>query len=1228
MKRFLKNNSILVKCIVFSLLLLIFSCSSVKADDLGPTVSDIVYGVVDYYKNQTLNNWEQLVALKIADGDLNYWINNDKIDDWDADELNEDSPATAFAGRILGLLALGQDPTNYHGQNLIEILKGKQQTSGSFGGSINNTIWSIIALEKVGSSGYNRDLAVQYLISQQKPNGGFVLFGSHPDPDTTGEALLALSMVPSTSEVSTAINKAKQHLQAIQLETAGFESVFEWDSYVYKTPNSQSTARVITGLLAVGEDILQPQWTKNNKTMIDALLDYMVSGPGPEISFAYAQGGASNEMATRQVLWALAELKASSYGEYQQRPTVRLRVEGHTVSLADEMVTTISSSVPEAVYEALELAVGSDNLQTNGSGIVAIKGESGKLIGSHINTSWKYYIIRDGQPSPYINYLKTGDEVIFYISAFDTASSTTLTKIPLAEISPKQPSEGQALTFWLKAKPDITQDETIDIKDFVIKIGDKEYPSDWFGQVILENISKGQLKYSISVTDQVYGYPKVVTYKGSVDVGGPEISQVHVRVEGAERTIASDIVAVKGTAMEALKLVLDINNITYEIFDGYIYSIDGETAGRFDTSPPTIYDGWMYLVNGDFAPVGANGYNVQDGDELVFYYGVWPGANGTLIPKIDISPLMPEVNENITVTVTSSYTNYWPEFEIVNVKISNAIVDFNGKSYITDDQGKVVLPGPSVAGTYYLKVSKDQEGSYPYILRTGQIPILVGSTENGTGGSTPVNEITVFVEIIGKEGTYFSGNITLPKSKANALEALKATGVSYSTRDNQSYVWQIAGEKEDLTGTAGWKYKVGNIIPGVPAKDYTIRDGDYVLWFWAGDYTATGPGQTPLPQPLPVDEDLEKAISGAIKKLEEAVKTETPVRGIPIEVAIVPSTVIGADNQMTEEQKKELEKLLKDNIVAIVQRVEAGKESNVTDEKNEINLKIGKDALKEAKEISVKETTADKNVKAPPTHKLVSSIYEFGPKGTVFNEPVYMSIRVVIPDGVKYEDLVLAWYNEEKEQWFALPTVVDVSTGTITGLVEHFTKFAVLAREKQPVQFADVSEEKYPWAAKEISYLATKGIIQGVGDNRFEPAREVNRAEFTAMLVKALGLGHTVQYQGMFEDVKESAWYAGYVQAAVDAGIIKGLTERTFGPSDKVTREQLAVMMSRVLGEEEVAAAVVFKDASQIAPWAVQGVAQAVTRDIFKGFPDETFRPKGVVSRAQSAAVIYRFLLQ
>lgn len=1210
-----------VRCVLLLVLFFMFFCGQVMADDIPETtVSDMVYGVVEYYKTQELDSWEQLVALDLAGEDLTKWQN---IGAWDADELDEGSLATAFAGRTLGLLALYENPADYDGQNLIEGLKNKQNDDGSFGGSINNTVWAIIALDEAKAD-YDEDKAISYLVSQKKDDGGYAIFGDAGDPDVTGDVLLALSSHRSIDGVNDAIDGAIGFLKSVQLETAGFES---WDA-----ENSQSSAKVMTGLLAVGEDILGDSWKQDGKTIIDALAEYRL----PDYSFKFSHDGNSNDMATRQALRALADLKVNGYGDYlpncgdrddpadPAEATVRVRVEGHAGSLADEMVTTSGSAL-----DALELAVGEENLSATGGLISTIKGEGSSVIGQAI-TSWMYYVIRDGafddetfNKGPGEYEVKTGDEIVFYIAAFDPITWESYTHIPDVTLNPQSITAGQALTISINAKKydmweskltDLTAEEVEAIGNYIVTANGKEYISQ-FGQVTIPNVAAGTLKYSVSNQNDM-GYPNVVTYRDEIEVGEAISSKVNVRVEGAQKSITNATVSVPGTALDALVQVLDNNDIDYEIANGYISSIAGEEAGRFGG-----WDGWIFLVNGEPASVGAGAYNVQENDELIFYYGMYPGQ-GTIIPEITINPSDPRVNQEITVTVSNK--------QKLDEKVYQAEVAFIGGLYFTNQEGQAVIPGPAAAGTYYLRVSKDVEGSWPEIVRTGEIPIIV-SGDNGGSQEPPDNKIRVDVEIIGKNKTHFSGRVTLDENNATPLKALKATGIPYKTRDNNSYVYEIAGEREDLSGTAGWKYKVGSKIPNAAANEYPLRDGDNLLWFWASDYSATEPGdkEEKLQEELPGLEDMKRAVSDAVKRLDDVVKQDgTPPGSIPAEIAVVPSTVIGEDKQMTEEQRKALEKLLKDNVVSMEQRVEAGKGSNVTDEQNEIILRIDKDALDKPIEISVNETTGYKDAVLPLTHKSITPVYEFGPKGTVFNRPVYMSIRAAIPNDVNPGDLVLAWYNEELKQWFSLPTVVDVSTGTITGLVEHFTKFAVLAREKPPVQFKDVSEGEIPWAAREISFLATKEIVHGVGEDRFEPDRVVSRAEFTAMLVKALGLNHKTSYRREFEDVRENDWYAGYIHAAVDAGIINGLTENTFKPTDEVTREQLAVMIARVLEQEDIGEEKVeFSDSVHIASWAKQGVAKAVTKGILKGFPDNTFRPREAVSRKESAVVIYRLLI-
>jgi hypothetical protein len=503
-------------------------------------------------------------------------------------------------------------------------------------------------------------------------------------------------------------------------------------------------------------------------------------------------------------------------------------------------------------------------------------------------------------------------------------------------------------------------------------------------------------------------------------------------------------------------------------------------------------------------------------------------------------------------------------------------------------------------------------------------------TISGGGGSHPPSPgaITVSVTVIGKNRTYFSGNVTLPLNKANALEALKQTGLSYRTRYDNSYVYEIAGETEDLASTAGWKYMVNGYIPGGPAKYYSLSSGDTVIWFWADDYTSTGPGGQKKEEPL------ENPLLGlTVEKIKKLVFPERPSVDIggktnfPVEIAVLQVVVTGGENPMPDEEKRLLRQLLEGNRVDLKQWVEGDVESLVADDKNEIVLQIEAGALEKGADITIKEKSSLDNVVMAATHRLVSPVYQLGPSGTVFNKPVLLSIRLAIPDDMDPRGLVLAWFDKSKGQWFAIPALVDVSLGVISGFVDHFTDFAVLVRETPPRQFRDVDKVKYPWAADQINYLATRGILHGVGENIFEPAREATRAEFAAMLVKALNLKPGAAQETVFDDIDAGSWYAPYVHAAVKAGIVRGITEKTFKPMDKITREQMAVMVGRAVGETGTKGDLEYRDAGEISSWARDWVNLVSTRGLLEGFPDGSFQPKGLLSRAQSTVVIYKLLI-
>ncbi|MCL4425128.1 MAG: S-layer homology domain-containing protein [Firmicutes bacterium] len=107
-------------------------------------------------------------------------------------------------------------------------------------------------------------------------------------------------------------------------------------------------------------------------------------------------------------------------------------------------------------------------------------------------------------------------------------------------------------------------------------------------------------------------------------------------------------------------------------------------------------------------------------------------------------------------------------------------------------------------------------------------------------------------------------------------------------------------------------------------------------------------------------------------------------------------------------------------------------------------------------------------------------------------------------------------------------------------------------------------------AEKDILKLAALGVVEGVGDGKFEPDRSLTRAEFAKVAVNLMGLGDSAKIlQGapsVFSDVKTDDWFNGYVNVAYAQGYVKGYGDGKFGPNDKINQAQAATILLRLLG--------------------------------------------------------------
>ena len=108
-----------------------------------------------------------------------------------------------------------------------------------------------------------------------------------------------------------------------------------------------------------------------------------------------------------------------------------------------------------------------------------------------------------------------------------------------------------------------------------------------------------------------------------------------------------------------------------------------------------------------------------------------------------------------------------------------------------------------------------------------------------------------------------------------------------------------------------------------------------------------------------------------------------------------------------------------------------------------------------------------------------------------------------------------------------------------------------------------------------------------------------------------------------FTDVPANAWFAEYVEKAVDAGIVLGQGNGTFNPYGNITREDFAMMTVRMLGVEvDENATVPFKDEASVSAYAKGAVAYCAANKILNGYEDGNFNPKATITREEAAKIL------
>lgn len=174
--------------------------------------------------------------------------------------------------------------------------------------------------------------------------------------------------------------------------------------------------------------------------------------------------------------------------------------------------------------------------------------------------------------------------------------------------------------------------------------------------------------------------------------------------------------------------------------------------------------------------------------------------------------------------------------------------------------------------------------------------------------------------------------------------------------------------------------------------------------------------------------------------------------------------------------------------------------------------------------------------------------------------------------------------------------------------------------------FLDVSAEA--WYAPAVDYVAQVGLMTGVSERIFQPEAQTNRAMLATILYRMDGSPE--QEDVAFADVEAGMWYTAAMVWAKETGVLTGYGDGSFGPTDTLTREQVAVILYHYAQLKEYDTSAQgdlsrYLDAAEVSNFALEALSWANANELIVGGGNDTLDPKEPASRAQIAQILKNF---
>lgn len=213
-----------------------------------------------------------------------------------------------------------------------------------------------------------------------------------------------------------------------------------------------------------------------------------------------------------------------------------------------------------------------------------------------------------------------------------------------------------------------------------------------------------------------------------------------------------------------------------------------------------------------------------------------------------------------------------------------------------------------------------------------------------------------------------------------------------------------------------------------------------------------------------------------------------------------------------------------------------------------------------------------------------------------------------------------------KVHWL-INSVYDSVEQVLRFSTDHFSTYGIGYKQTNTA-FKDIAGH---WAKEDIEFVVSRGLFSGTSTTTFNPNTAMTRGMFVTTLGRLANADVSDYAKSSFTDVKNDAYYMGYIEWASKNNIVNGVGNGRFAPDQSITREQMAVIMSnyaKTIGYTlpKVHVENTFADNGKISAYAKEAVKQMQMAGVISGKNGNLFDPQGTATRAEVSAVLRRFV--